>query len=73
MTSDPSDEVARAHGAAASIGNVSHPLPTIFTKILNKEIPADIVYEDEKVQLHFEYLSVIRNGICLVTTARVCD
>ena len=23
-------------------------MPTIFTKIINKEIPADIVYEDEK-------------------------
>ena len=23
-------------------------MPTIFTKIINREIPADIVYEDDK-------------------------
>lgn len=44
------DEVGKAHAAAAGVGNSSvPPQPTIFTKILNKEIPADIVYEDDKV------------------------
>ena len=44
------DEVGKAHAAAAGVGNSSKPpQPTIFTKILNKEIPADIVYEDDKV------------------------
>ena len=44
------DEVGKAHAAAAGVGNSSEPpQPTIFTKILNKEIPADIVYEDDKV------------------------
>ena len=46
------DEVGKAHAAAAGVGNESAPpQPTIFTKILNKEIPADIVYEDNKVSL----------------------
>ena len=44
------DEVGKVHAAAAGVGNSSvPPQPTIFTKILNKEIPADIVYEDDKV------------------------
>ena len=45
------DEVGKAHAAAAGVGNSSVPPQptTIFTKILNKEIPADIVYEDDKV------------------------
>ena len=44
------DEVGKAHAAAAGVGNSSvPPQPTIFTKILNKEIPADIVYEYNKV------------------------
>ena len=48
--SEPHDEVAKAHAAAAGVANASvSPKPTIFTKILNKEIPADIVYEDDKV------------------------
>ncbi len=52
MTSDPRDEVGRAQDAAVSVGGgVSsvQPQETIFTKILNKEIPADIVYEDDRV------------------------
>ena len=37
--------------AAASVGNVSmqQSQNTIFSKILRKEIPADIVHEDDKV------------------------
>ena len=30
-------------------------MPTIFTKIINREIPADIVYEDDEA-LAFEIL-----------------
>ena len=38
------------HAAAVGVGNASvPPQPTIFTKILNKEIPTDIVYEDDKI------------------------
>ena len=39
------DEVSRA--AAASVRKP--PSETVFSRILNKELPADIVYEDDKV------------------------
>ena len=57
------DEVGKAHAAAAGVGNSSvPPQPTVFTKILNKEIPADIVYEDDKVYLptHHPRLPLVR-------------
>ncbi|CAN1810296.1 14 kDa zinc-binding protein [Linum perenne] len=41
-----SDEEAAAKAAAA---NVDEGAPTIFDKIIAKEIPSSIVYEDEKV------------------------
>ena len=37
-----SNDVSRAAGSKA-------PSTTIFSRILNKELPADIVYEDDKV------------------------
>ena len=40
-----SDEVAKA--AAAAVEDAGKP--TIFAKILSKEIPADIIHEDDKV------------------------
>ncbi|KAJ6676277.1 HISTIDINE TRIAD HIT PROTEIN [Salix viminalis] len=40
------DEEASAKAAAASADSGA---PTIFDKIINKEIPSSIVYEDEKV------------------------
>ena len=46
-TGSESDEVRRAHLAFAD--NRGAPQTTIFSKIINREIPADIVYEDEKV------------------------
>ncbi len=52
FSTDPHDEVTRAQvAAAASVGNSSTQQlqSTIFAKILRKEIPADIVYEDDKV------------------------
>ncbi len=53
MASDPHDEVGRAQDAAASLGLKgvfdAQPQETIFGKILKKEIPADVVYEDDKV------------------------
>lgn len=47
------DEVSKAHEVAATSANASAmpPQPTIFSRILAKEIPADIVHEDEKVSL----------------------
>ncbi|XP_005097214.2 histidine triad nucleotide-binding protein 1 [Aplysia californica] len=38
-----SDEVSKAQGAKFTIGE-----PTIFSKIIDKSIPADILYEDER-------------------------
>jgi len=39
------DEVSRAASATFS----KTPSTTVFSRILNKELPADIVYEDDKV------------------------
>lgn len=43
-----SDEVRLAEEASKKYGN---PVPTIFSKVIDKSIPADIIYEDEKVHL----------------------
>ena len=43
-----SDEVSKAQKTAMS-GE-----PTIFAKIVDKSIPADILYEDEKVISHIK-------------------
>ncbi|XP_003975269.2 histidine triad nucleotide-binding protein 2, mitochondrial isoform X2 [Takifugu rubripes] len=40
-----SDEVRLAEEAFKKYGN---PAPTIFSKVIDKSIPADIIYEDEK-------------------------
>ena len=45
------DEVDKAHSAAEERAQTGTQEPTIFTKIINKEIPASIVYEDDKVPL----------------------
>lgn len=47
-----SEEVKRAE--KADLGHKQSPLsqqPSIFSKILTKELPADIIYEDEKVTI----------------------
>lgn len=41
-----SDEVRLAEEACKKYG---YPAPTIFSKVIDKSIPADIIYEDEKV------------------------
>ena len=46
--SSSSDEVKKAAEAASSVGQ-----PTIFSKIIDKSIPADIIYEDDKVGLKY--------------------
>lgn len=43
-----SDEVRLAEEAAKKYGS---PAPTIFSKVIDKTIPADIIYEDEKVAI----------------------
>lgn len=42
-----SDEVRLAEEASKKYGS---PAPTIFSKVIDKSIPADIIYEDEKVK-----------------------
>jgi len=42
-----SDEVNAATAAASN----RNPSSTVFSRILNKELPADIVYEDDKVAI----------------------
>lgn len=41
-----SDEVRLAEEASKKYGS---PAPTIFSKVIDKSIPADVIYEDEKV------------------------
>lgn len=48
-----SDEVTKAQVAAKSVGSGA---PTIFSKIIAKEIPAKIIYEDDRC-LAFEDVS----------------
>ena len=42
------DEVSSAAAAAAASAS-NAPSETVFSRILNKELPADIVHEDDKV------------------------
>ena len=42
-----SDEVRLAEEASKKYGS---PAPTIFSKIIDKSIPANIIYEDDKVR-----------------------
>lgn len=44
--SSHNDEVHLAEEASKKYGS---PTPTIFSKIIDKTIPADIIYEDNKV------------------------
>ena len=48
-----SDEAKKAQEAAADKGAAgASSEPTIFARIINKEIPANIIHEDEKVSHH---------------------
>uniref|UniRef100_H3AZZ9 Histidine triad nucleotide binding protein 2 n=1 Tax=Latimeria chalumnae TaxID=7897 RepID=H3AZZ9_LATCH len=48
VSTDSSDEVTKSRLAAEAQKKYGNPPPTIFSKIINKTIPADIIYEDEK-------------------------
>lgn len=50
-----SDEVRLAEEASKKYCN---PAPTIFSKVIDKSIPADIIYEDEKVHLESRDLTM---------------
>ena len=55
-----SDEVERARKAdleRQSTSSEAQQEPTIFSKILSKQIPADIIYEDTEVEEIFPELS----------------
>lgn len=49
FSTDDIDEVTKAKVAASN--DNERPTGTIFSKIINKEIPADILYEDDMVRL----------------------
>ncbi|KAK4485601.1 hypothetical protein RD792_008244 [Penstemon davidsonii] len=49
LTSLPKKTAAMASEKEAALAAVPSDSPTIFDKIINKEIPANIVYEDDKV------------------------
>ncbi|MBN3311888.1 HINT2 protein, partial [Atractosteus spatula] len=44
-----SDEVTKARLAEEARRKYGNPASTIFSKIIDKTIPADVIYEDEKV------------------------
>ena len=50
-----SDEVKKAQEAADKGAAGAGSEPTIFARILNKEIPANIIHEDEKVLSEINY------------------
>ncbi|KAG2466574.1 ACBG2 ligase, partial [Polypterus senegalus] len=47
-----SDEVNKAHLAEEAIKKYGVISPTIFSKIIDKSLPADIIYEDDKLLGH---------------------
>ena len=56
---DGSEEVSRAREADLARKSSSlPPEPTIFSRILSKEIPADIIHEDEKVKYKKTYTKI---------------
>lgn len=55
------DEVKLAEEASKKYGS---PAPTIFSKVIDKSIPADIIYEDEKVNK--QWLQNMFISFCLV-------
>ncbi|KAG5847992.1 hypothetical protein ANANG_G00132140 [Anguilla anguilla] len=44
----PKDEVTKARHADEARRKYGNPAPTIFSKVIDKSIPADIIYEDDK-------------------------
>ena len=44
---------------AAQLAKENLGAPTIFSKIIDKSIPADILYEDEQVLLNIKYFIIL--------------
>eukprot|EP00640_Fibrocapsa_japonica_P004770 CAMPEP_0113937052 /NCGR_PEP_ID=MMETSP1339-20121228/3759_1 /TAXON_ID=94617 /ORGANISM="Fibrocapsa japonica" /LENGTH=137 /DNA_ID=CAMNT_0000939677 /DNA_START=205 /DNA_END=618 /DNA_ORIENTATION=+ /assembly_acc=CAM_ASM_000762 len=73
------DEVAAAQAAAAS-GAAASGAETIFDKIIRKEIPADIIHEDDsclafrdvnpQAPVHFLVIPKVRDGLTQLVHAR---
>ena len=51
LSSGDDSEVSKAKAAEKYVGK-----PTIFSKIIDKSIPADIIYEDDKVEFIFSFI-----------------
>lgn len=78
LSSSMSDEALRAHAAAAA-GTKGQP--TIFDKIIAKQIPADIIYEDDKClafndiapQAPVHFLVIPKNQITMLEESTTSD
>mmetsp|Transcript_34211 Transcript_34211/g.82371 ORF Transcript_34211/g.82371 Transcript_34211/m.82371 type:complete len:259 (+) Transcript_34211:189-965(+) len=85
MSSSPSssnDEVQKAQAAAADAGSKKEDegTPTIFDKIISKEIPADVIYEDDlclafrdispQAPVHFLVIPKVRDGLTQLSKVR---
>lgn len=78
LSASMSDEALRAHAAAAA-GTKGQP--TIFDKIIAKEIPADIIYEDDKClafndiapQAPVHFLVIPKNQITMLEESTSSD
>ena len=69
-TGSEPDEVRRAHPASANSKVAAGQ--TIFSKIINREIPADVVYEDEKVLCTYASLLVASHFASFLFSFSTC-
>lgn len=61
ISNTKNDEVRLAEEASKKYGS---PAPTIFSRVIDKTIPADIIYEDDKVytahrRIHMRMFSLL--------------
>ena len=78
--SSSNDEVQKAQEAAAAAAADDGGAPTIFDKIISKEIPADVIYEDDlclafrdiapQAPVHFLVIPKVRDGLTQLSKAR---
>uniref|UniRef100_A0A803LZQ1 HIT domain-containing protein n=1 Tax=Chenopodium quinoa TaxID=63459 RepID=A0A803LZQ1_CHEQI len=78
-TSSPNPSVSSEKEAALAAASTPSDSPTIFDKIINKEIPANVVYEDEKVlafrdinpqaPVHILIIPKVRDGLTRLAKA----
>jgi histidine triad (HIT) family protein len=80
MASSGSNEVDLAKGAASTDPAINPNAPTFFDKLVSKEIPADIIYEDDLVMafndispqgpVHFLVIPKNKDGLNRLCNAR---